>query len=313
MALSEQEWQELSIRDPYEYIRLAEQNRPADYYGGLREPEPQPAVPYYQNTSAPQLPDYVGPDVSHPQVQYAYQAPEVQAQRYAQQMQSLKLLQGLMNLQQEREQMNAMQRKRQADAIRFQGMQEYSNLINAGKPHSEAYKQTFKKLYYDNPMELIDAQAKMEALESRRNFKPTLEKFGEFNLMRMSPDGGYQNLGRDSEDKPFKPDPAQTKIAGKEFDLAKTYVEKNPDDFAGRARLGLASDALRDSYREPIENDPTANARTGELRLAERELTRPAAVAAKQLTKDVALQFLKQAKGDKGLARKLAKEAGYAL
>lgn len=187
----------------------------------------------------------------------------------------------------------AAQAKMQQDAVRFAGQREFEELIKGGATPQEALRRTLGKLTFQDPKAMVSAAFAAQ----EKTPEPIIRNVGG-SLFERNDKGGWDKVIEKPE-----PDTMGDFVKKSEYQSALSAYK--------RAKLGEKGD-------KPGERvvDHSAIADTARrLRLAEQNLTakpqEPLQQITKELTKEIALDFVKQAKGDKELARKLAKEAGY--
>jgi hypothetical protein len=93
-------------------------------------------------------------------------------------------------------------------------------------------------------------------LRERQNFRPAVEDIDGVKMVRSSPTGGYIMAPRpraEPSSPAFKPNPAETKIAGAEFTSARKAFDDNPSDASVSNRFVKAQQDLRKVYTPSTE------------------------------------------------------------
>lgn len=133
---------------------------------------PQPGI---YDERAPQLNSYQPYDPRAPQlnrptgdVDWNYVNRAVAAQRSAQMVQM------------RRQQAEA---KAEQDAVRFQGVQEYGELIKGGATPQEALRRTAGKINYQNPAAILPTTRLLQSLEPKPQFDPVIKDVGGVKVM----------------------------------------------------------------------------------------------------------------------------------
>jgi hypothetical protein len=170
-------------------------------------------------------------------------------------------------------------------AIRFAGQQKYRKLIADGAKPEEALRLAAPDLFWNNPAGLASA---IRSTRPETPFNPTVTDIEGGRLIQTGPN----RVQFDRTRPPAMPPDVK----------AKQDILKNQLRSMTSGPLGIAADPVA---VKALEEQILSNS-TNWMNQAN-----PPAPAERKLTKDLAADFLKMAKGDKDQARKLARDAGY--
>ena len=179
-------------------------------------------------------------------------------------------------------------------AIRLQGLMKYRTLIANGAAPAEAIRQAAPELYFNHPQATALATRPQESL-----IPPSITEVPlTGGATAVLANGRYRTLNR------------LPVVKDMEAELNRTE---------GNERVTQAIRALNTAQKALLPDDALIKLRERELEEARQSrrastrsgstLTPPATT--KTLTKEIASELLKQAKGDKELARKLARDGGF--
>lgn len=232
-----------------------------------------------------------------------------------------------------RQQVNAMHFKNAQDAlnasIQFQHMREAQRMREAGASDQQIWSRLGRGLVYANPNvlpsmtrelttppepQVIDrggikilrsglkgerAVAVQQSAIPKPDFEAKVRTIDGHQVVQLGPNH-YQYLGKENQDKAVPPSVLE-RIYTHEISDAKEALDELPDN--NKPDTVAKRTALQ---QQITDSRAKRRAITGAT-----ESAAPAAAAIKKLDKALALDFLKQAAGDKEKARKLARDAGY--
>lgn len=198
-----------------------------------------------------------------------------------------------------KERQNAARKKAEMEAVRYSGMSEFDSLVKAGLEPMEAFRRTGSKMFHGDPEGFLKFQ--MDNIIPR----PSVEEIDGEQFANFG--GRWQRL-------PPRKDP----LADLDRYMAKRDYEASMKAFTESKK------PIKDKDGNPVEDHVKVAETARKARLSEEALRKATApknplVSAtptsesKKITKEIALEFLKQAKGDREAARKLAKESGYSF
>lgn len=183
--------------------------------------------------------------------------------------------------------------KAEEQAMKFAGQQEYQQLISGGATPEEALRRTAHKIFYNSPAGLTSA---IRATRPQEEFVP-----------KVTPIEGGRTIQLGPQRFQYEPDRAP---------VMPPEVKAQQDILKGRLRalqtgpMGPFADkaAVADLERQIVEGSTNWMSRPNIPASAPISPT-----AARNLTRELAADFLKQAKGDKAKARQMARDAGYSF
>lgn len=183
-------------------------------------------------------------------------------------------------------------------AIQFEGKQEYQQLVEGGATPDEALRRTAHKLYFNKPDKFVSAV--------KPAFTPSMTDVKGGRFAQLGPNR-YQFLPERAPRMP-QADVDQRKILSSEMDDLRRQVrvmekpsEKMMDKDADK-KIAELSRRIADTE--------------GKYKYLGTNYLNPQPMpeaSKKDLTREAAQEFLKQANGDKEKARKLARDAGYSF
>lgn len=180
-----------------------------------------------------------------------------------------------------------MSEKQRADAeqaaIRFAGQRKYRSLIEGGARPEEALRLAGPELFWNNPAALVSS---VRASREVTPFEPSVR---EVNGIKFGMTGPNRAQVIQPSKVVMPPDVAMNQ---------KLLMEQLKRKTTGPLAIAADPKEIANLERQLLEGSTNWN-------------NKASAPAAKVLTRELAADFKAQAKGDKDLARKLAREAGY--
>lgn len=184
-------------------------------------------------------------------------------------------------------------------AIRLQGLRKYQKLVADGASNSEALRLSAPELYFNHPQATALATRDVPQLRT-----PTISQIPIKGGTALFVDDKYRTTLR--EPRPQMPPDVRFQIGD---------VSSEIQDIQRQIRD--ARDPLKGALLSPADKTKLET-RLKELQSSRMNLSTnwqdritPPPAETKKLTKEIAADLLRQAKGDKELARKLARDAGY--
>lgn len=211
---------------------------------------------------------------------------------------------------QEAQRRQAMSAKERAEAeqaaIRFAGQQKFRSLIAGGAKPEEAMRLAGPEMFWNNPAALVSS---VRATREATPFKPDVVSVGDTRFAVTGPNRA-EVLKPEKVIPPKMPqaNTDQRKILDAEMrslNAQLTDLQTKAGDKAERVLNPNIDKQIADLSAK------LSAAKNQFLNLGTNWTAGPVNPSARVLTKELAADFKRQAKGDNDLARKLAREAGY--
>lgn len=188
-------------------------------------------------------------------------------------------------------------------SVRLRGLLKYQQMIRDGANPAEAIRIAAPELYFNHPMASVSAMRGSESAEI-----PTISEIPLSQGKAVFVNGRYRTTLRPPSQTPSLAVKNDITEAGEDVTQAMRNLSLAQRGIDGK---GLMVDDKLVKQREQELKDARERRRAIVRQIeSPKALTLPPAES-KKLTKEIAADLLKQAKGDKNLARRLARDAGY--